>query len=99
MQEVLIDRKCAAPRFVLKPQSTFAMEGQVTCYHILKIHIGNKSSKEHQQVKNREHLATLQLVRYHLATLLLIDSIQEAILVYFNTFLPQSFIILFIILF
>eukprot|EP00088_Acartia_fossae_P029114 TRINITY_DN2992_c0_g1_i3.p1 TRINITY_DN2992_c0_g1~~TRINITY_DN2992_c0_g1_i3.p1 ORF type:complete len:1274 (+),score=352.65 TRINITY_DN2992_c0_g1_i3:337-3822(+) len=28
MQEVLIDRKCAAPRFVIKPQSTFTMEGQ-----------------------------------------------------------------------
>jgi len=28
MQEVLIDRKCAAPRFVIKPQSTFALEGQ-----------------------------------------------------------------------
>jgi len=27
MQEVLIDRKCAAPRFVIKPQSTFALEG------------------------------------------------------------------------
>ena len=27
MQEVLIDRKCAAPRFVIKPQSTFAVEG------------------------------------------------------------------------
>merc|ERR1719220_522274 len=25
MQEVLIDRKCAAPRFVIKPQSTFAL--------------------------------------------------------------------------
>jgi len=28
MQEVLIDRKCAAPRFVIKPQSTFTLEGQ-----------------------------------------------------------------------
>ena len=28
MQEVLIDRKCAAPRFVIKPQSTFALEGK-----------------------------------------------------------------------
>jgi len=28
MQEVLIDRKCAAPRFVIKPQSTFGLEGQ-----------------------------------------------------------------------
>ncbi len=27
MQEVLIDRKCAAPRFVLKPLSTMAVEG------------------------------------------------------------------------
>ena len=27
MQEVLIDRKCAAPRFVIKPTSTFAVEG------------------------------------------------------------------------
>ena len=35
MQEVLIDRKCAAPRFVIKPQSTFALEGNV--YLLLKI--------------------------------------------------------------
>ena len=31
MQEVLIDRKCAAPRFVIKPQSTFALEGNFLC--------------------------------------------------------------------
>ena len=32
MQEVLIDRKCAAPRFVIKPQSTFAVEGHSARY-------------------------------------------------------------------
>ena len=35
MQEVLIDRKCAAPRFVIKPQSTFALEGNL--YVLMKI--------------------------------------------------------------
>merc|ERR1719481_1129775 len=40
MQEVLIDRKCAAPRFVIKPQSTFTLEGQsarFTC-RIISLH-------------------------------------------------------------
>ena len=42
MQEVLIDRKCAAPRFVIKPQSTFALEGhsaRFTCRIIRYVHI------------------------------------------------------------
>ena len=42
MQEVLIDRKCAAPRFVIKPQSTFALEGhsaRFTCRIIRFVHI------------------------------------------------------------
>jgi hypothetical protein len=29
MQEVVIDRKCAAPRFIHKPLSAFSVEGQV----------------------------------------------------------------------
>ena len=36
MQEVLIDRKCAAPRFVIKPQSTFALEGN---FYVLFMHL------------------------------------------------------------
>ena len=44
MQEVLIDRKCAAPRFVIKPQSTFALEGhsaRFTCRIIRYNYIPN----------------------------------------------------------
>ena len=32
--------------------------------------IGTKSSKEHQQAEKQEHLATLQELRHHLATLI-----------------------------
>ena len=43
MQEVLIDRKCAAPRFVIKPQSTFTMEGQSARFTCRIISLSNCS--------------------------------------------------------
>merc|ERR1719167_1082710 len=43
MQEVLIDRKCAAPRFVIKPQSTFTLEGQSARFTCRIISLSNCS--------------------------------------------------------
>ena len=41
MQEVLIDRKCAAPRFVIKPISTFAVEGHSARFNCRIISMSN----------------------------------------------------------
>jgi serine/threonine protein kinase len=43
MQEVHIDRKCAAPRFVIKPQSTFTLEGQSARFTCRIISLTNSS--------------------------------------------------------
>merc|ERR1719225_1234238 len=55
MQEVLIDRKCAAPRFVIKPQSTFTMEGQSARFTCRIISLTNCSvSWYHNNVELRQ---------------------------------------------
>ena len=55
MQEVLIDRKCAAPRFVIKPQSTFTLEGQSARFTCRIISLTNCSvTWYHQNVELRQ---------------------------------------------
>merc|ERR1719419_695258 len=55
MQEVLIDRKCAAPRFVIKPQSTFTLEGQSARFTCRIISLTNCSvSWYHNNVELRQ---------------------------------------------